>query len=243
MSMGFNLSEVAVGGNPWVKWYTVRLWFEFMQDYILVPVGLFKTTTGRALDVHVKVWSDLQHVCMNGPSQVSQKILQHDVSLAFHFIPPDCSIFCILLYNIYIYRLAYKLLFTILQTLEKQVLWYANDDDIMWFPSFAASYATLGQSSPRCLDDLEEHLLRVLSKLKPVTWVEIFWKMGGFPEMAMFSPQGHWWILVISSSICSRGHGFLHSWEIMCGLQSFLRFSVPSPLFTSNAENALRLKL
>ena len=215
-------------------WVYARLYFG--------SCGIVQTTTGRALDVHVKVWSDLQHVCMNGPSQVSQKILQHDVSLAFHFIPPHCSIFCILLYNIYIYRLAYKLLFTILQTLEKQVLWYANDDDIMWFPSFAA-YATLGQSSPRCLDDLEEHLLRVLSKLKPVPWVEIFWKMGGFPEMAMFSPQGHWWILVITSSICSRGHGFLHSWEILCGLQSFLRFSVPSPLFTSNAENALRLKL
>lgn len=96
-------------------WVYARLYFG--------SCGIVPTTTGGALDVHVKVWSDLQHVCMNGPSQVSQKILQHDVSLAFRFIPPDCSIFCILLYNIY--RLAYKLLFTILQTLEKQVLWYA----------------------------------------------------------------------------------------------------------------------
>ena len=76
-------------------WVYARLYFG--------SCGVVQTTTGRALDVHVKVWSDLQHVCMNGPSQVSQKILQHDVSLAFHFIPPDCSIFCILLYNIYIY--------------------------------------------------------------------------------------------------------------------------------------------
>ena len=29
-----------------MKWYTVRLWFEFMQDYILVPVGLFKQLLG-----------------------------------------------------------------------------------------------------------------------------------------------------------------------------------------------------
>ena len=219
---GFEFEWGCVDENPRMKWYTVRLWFEFMPDYKI---------TGWALDFIWKFGSCLQNVCMNGPSQVSQKIWKHHISHVFCLIAV-----CVLhiFHRCTVINLMYELLFTIPQNLEEQVLWYAM---MMMLCPFICSSCYLASIITSVSRWLEEHLLRVLSKLKPVPWVEIFWKMGGFLVKAVFeAPQGHWWIVVITSNICSRGHGFSSSWE-MCGLQSFLRFPIVA------STHALRLKL